>query len=599
MVHRYEKVPGVGNPDAAPVSRRTNAKLTPVLLAASLLAAVSLLVVLFPASWVGQGVLRGAGAGAGAGAVSQGAVSEAGQAGGAARSIIHISDAHVDPLFDPRMSMQPKVCHSCALSQAAYGANASCPTHIAFSNASNERELRELGYAFGERRGGEGRGETAHPCYNTCTGGWRSAGNGYLGERASILLYTVYYILYRLTLSALVTLSAMDTCANYDINCCMCFSLSAGRYGCNPPYLLWQSLLQHLRRLEPDPRVVVFTGDLSPHGYPGDLSPLAEAEAAPGDTGPSLDDMCQAKFLITRQLVRDLVQTFPRTRWAFTLGNNDHFPKNTFWQAYISKLGGMMLEEGFLTEAQHAQMVQTGSSYIDMEGVRYLCLDFTLFTITNATNHVAVEGGHDTSSAQALTELQRRVTEWTNSSLRDAKEKVLRLCALSLSVSFNTLLFLYSTLQGLAVWIVGHQPQGTAKGKDELDRTNVNFQLMKELFVEYQSIIRVGLFGHHNQAELSEVLSPSFLPLFPSLTAPGISPRGLNQPSFFILQQDARSGAVTDFEQHVFDLLDENRKAKLHFSSGLNEEEGAATYLGTWKHHEGIMRSWKTLSGEY
>lgn len=32
------------------------------------------------------------------------------------RYIIHISDIHVDPLFDPTQSMQTKVCHTCNMS---------------------------------------------------------------------------------------------------------------------------------------------------------------------------------------------------------------------------------------------------------------------------------------------------------------------------------------------------------------------------------------------------------------------------------------------------------------------------------------------------
>lgn len=65
------------------------------------------------------------------------------------RDIILISDPHVDPLFNPLVSMQGKVCHSCDLSTSVYGANATCPTDLGFSNQTNENVLRGLGYAFG------------------------------------------------------------------------------------------------------------------------------------------------------------------------------------------------------------------------------------------------------------------------------------------------------------------------------------------------------------------------------------------------------------------------------------------------------------------
>jgi hypothetical protein len=56
----------------------------------------------------------------------------------------------------------------------------------------------------------------------------------------------------------------------------------------------------------------------------------------------------------------------------------------------------------------------------------------------------------------------------------------------------------------------------------------------------------VGLFGHRNLAGLNEVLSSAFLPLFPAITAPGVSPRGRNQPSFNVLYQDQTTKRVSE-----------------------------------------------------
>lgn len=88
--------------------------------------------------------------------------------------------------------------------------------------------------------------------------------------------------------------------------------------------------------------------DLAPHGYPDDLVDL-NAAPAPGER-------CDAKFNVTRRMVQDLVRAFPHSRWAFALGNNDHFPKDSYWQAYTHRLADMMLEEGFLTSGQHDQV---------------------------------------------------------------------------------------------------------------------------------------------------------------------------------------------------------------------------------------------------
>jgi hypothetical protein len=62
-----------------------------------------------------------------------------------------------------------------------------------------------------------------------------------------------------------------------------------GRYGCNPPYLLWKSLYTHMKTFDADPKVIVFTGDISPHGFPDDKFKL--------DADTTLDELCETKFL--------------------------------------------------------------------------------------------------------------------------------------------------------------------------------------------------------------------------------------------------------------------------------------------------------------
>lgn len=90
---------------------------------------------------------------------------------------------------------------------------------------------------------------------------------------------------------------------------------------------------------------------------------------------------------------------------------------------------------------------------------------------------------------------------------------------------------------GMVVYIIGHQPLTTKKGKDEYDTESEQFISLKQLLTKYSPIIKVGLFGHRNVAGFGEVLNKDFLPIFPSLTAPGVSPRGRNQPSFNVIYQ--------------------------------------------------------------
>lgn len=186
------------------------------------------------------------------------------------QAVMHISDTHVDPYFDPTESMMKGVCHRCDFNSKVWGKDTACPDKSEL-RADHDRDdiNRQLGYAF-------------------------------------------------------------------------------GRYGCNPPYMLWKSLHKHMQTIDADPKVIVFTGDISPHGYPDDKYKLK------GDT--TVDDLCETKFLVTRQMIRDLVRSFPNTKWAYTLGNNDHMPKNIYWQPYIDKYGKMLLDEGFFTPEQYDQV---------------------------------------------------------------------------------------------------------------------------------------------------------------------------------------------------------------------------------------------------
>ena len=105
------------------------------------------------------------------------------------------------------------------------------------------------------------------------------------------------------------------------------------------------------------------------------------------------------------------------------------------------------------------------------------------------------------------------------------------------------------------------------------------------------------------RAGLSNVLAhDSYQPLFPSITVPGVSPRGKNQPSFNVIYQSTEDGRVLNFEQMKFFLSEENVKAKQHLDKSVPVDKkgsnvGNSFYLGEWSRHSGILESWKTMSG--
>jgi hypothetical protein len=64
------------------------------------------------------------------------------------RIVMHISDTHIDPMFDASMSMSTGVCHSCDLSTRINGDRASCPRDF-LPDSTQIRSRTRAGYAFG------------------------------------------------------------------------------------------------------------------------------------------------------------------------------------------------------------------------------------------------------------------------------------------------------------------------------------------------------------------------------------------------------------------------------------------------------------------
>ena len=112
------------------------------------------------------------------------------------------------------------------------------------------------------------------------------------------------------------------------------------------------------------------------------------------------------------------------------------------------------------------------------------------------------------------------------------------------------------------------------------------YRRFKTLLAAYASIIKVGLFGHHNYAFVEEIISTSYLPLIPSIIAPGVSPRGKNNPAFNVIYRSKDTKTILDFKQMKLNLFHENRMAQV---------SDQPDYLGKWSFHSDLMHSWRTL----
>uniref|UniRef100_A0A6T2AYJ6 Calcineurin-like phosphoesterase domain-containing protein n=1 Tax=Eutreptiella gymnastica TaxID=73025 RepID=A0A6T2AYJ6_9EUGL len=329
-----------------------------------------------------------------------------------------------------------------------------------------------------------------------------------------------------------------------------------GRYGCNPPRRLVDSLYHAMKGIDAHPRFVVMTGDLAPHGYPGDKATLTNTT--------TFEDLCPTKLLIMKRQAAFWKQHFPHTKLVFTLGNNDHFPKDKYWQPFITALGDVFHEEGLFTKKEHEMFTRYGSVYYDIDNLRFIALDFTLFTPGGEVTFVdpaSLSGLSEEETACELFPVRHRTIQWFERTLKEARE------------------------QKKAVYIVGHQPLTTKRGKDELNVYGVHYGKLKFLLDRYQDIIKVGLFGHRNLAAIQPIASALGRPIIPSITVPGVSPRGKNHPAFHVVFYEA-DGTVHDFEQWVFALGNENAKAS---------KEGKG-YKGEWKMHHRELYSWKAFS---
>jgi hypothetical protein len=254
----------------------------------------------------------------------------------------------------------------------------------------------------------------------------------------------------------------------------------------------------------------------------------------------------------------------------------------------------MFHEEGFMTKEQHDTFVKYGSTATDVDEMRFLAVDMTLFTPGGETSFVdhkelkaeendkraevkdEKEGEKETKKGEHGTEyggvedkhearVNKLKAENINFPVRCVcmcvchayfrmllwiKSSFFALCSVfmfyvHLQVRERTVKWVEEQLreaehQGKKVFLVMHQPLATKKGKDELDIEGEHFGRIKELLVTYQHIIRAGFFGHRNLAGVQEILSPLGAPIIPSITVPGVSPRGRNQPCFNVVYLDKK-----------------------------------------------------------
>jgi hypothetical protein len=352
---------------------------------------------------------------------------------------------------------------------------------------------------------------------------------------------------------------------------------SFGRYRCNPPPQLLASMLSHIRSHQRAPAFFLITGDIGAHGMPSDTFPVNEDS--------KLIDFCPTKFNGMRATLEMFRELFPDTPILFTPGNNDHLPKNKVWTPYFEAFAALLVEFNLLHPSQAATFSRIGSHYVDLEVDNQKYVEFIKSQAKDPSNaaHISKKMTEGLDNIPKITLLRAVLPDMTllapggeasfvDSSLYEHLEGLERE-NIEFPKRAELVHWLNSTLfdaekEGRFVLFAGHQPLTTKKGSNELLlTTSTHGLLFKALLAQYAHIITSSYFGHRNLASIQNILSPSGDQVIPSLTIPGVSPRGLNQPAFMELALSRTNGRVLDFEQYVFDLMEENEKAQILTSS--------------------------------
>uniref|UniRef100_A0A0A9WM34 Acid sphingomyelinase-like phosphodiesterase 3a n=1 Tax=Lygus hesperus TaxID=30085 RepID=A0A0A9WM34_LYGHE len=122
---------------------------------------------------------------------------------------------------------------------------------------------------------------------------------------------------------------------------------------------------------------------------------------------------------------------------------------------------------------------------------------------------------------------------------------------------------------------------------------------LKTVLTAHADIISVALFGHRNLNSIKNIKSVEGIPIIPSITVAGVSPRHLNNPSFDYMYLDPKTYRVLDFFPAYLDMVEQNHISRAFALETAAQDAGdeVDVYIGNWRYHDGVARSWRSLTG--
>jgi len=319
-------------------------------------------------------------------------------------------------------------------------------------------------------------------------------------------------------------------------------------YGSETNYPLLRSLLENMRRTEPEPRLIILTGDLLAHDFRGTFRRFAR------DAGDSAYDRFVYRTLGFLATMID--SYFPRTVVLPALGNNDSYSGNysvgprsrfladfgRFWGAMVKRSGDTAsFTRDFPVSGCYASTVP------GLSGHRVIALN-TIFFSAKYCNRCDAAGSFCATCDTSAPYPGDMELAWLDAELAASERR------------------------GERVWLAYHIPPGidsygsidSAGGsrtpvipfwRDGYERR------FRALMKRYAGTVRASFAGHTHMDDFRLLADSGGDPFGFVHITPAVSPIYGNNPAFQQFVVDGRSGMIEDYATHFIDLAEPGGRA--------------------------------------
>ncbi|XP_066126037.1 acid sphingomyelinase-like phosphodiesterase 3b [Saccopteryx bilineata] len=289
-----------------------------------------------------------------------------------------------------------------------------------------------------------------------------------------------------------------------------------GDYLCDSPWALINSSIYVMKKIEPEPDFILWTGDDTPHVPDKSLGETAVLE-------------------IVERLTKLIREVFPDTKVYAALGNHDFHPKNQLpaqnnsiysrvaelWRPWLSNDSIALFKKGAFYSEKLPGPGRTG---------RIVVLNTNLYYVNNEQTAGVSDPGQQ--------------FQWLEDILSDAVRT------------------------GEAVYIIGHVPPGFFEKTRNTAwfRKDFNEKYLKVVQRHY-GVIAGQFFGHHHTDSFRMFYDDAGTPINVMFLTPGVTPwkttlpgvvNGANNPGIRLFQYDQATLRVQDMVTYFVDLNQAN-----------------------------------------